>query len=44
MCGDPLPLFGADQRREVQIPEHLSAPARFEPPARYGEAPAARWK
>src|SRR3954454_24396746 len=44
MCGDPLPLFGADQRREVQIPEHLSAPARFKPPARYGEAPAARWK
>jgi DNA replication protein DnaC len=42
MCGDPLPLFGNDQRREVQIPEHLSAPARFEAPARYGEAPAVR--
>jgi DNA replication protein DnaC len=45
MCGDPLPLFGADQRREVQIPEHLTPGARtFEPPARYGEAPAVRWQ
>jgi DNA replication protein DnaC len=47
MCGDPLPLFGADQRRELQIPAHLtaspSAPARFEPPERYGEAPVVRF-
>jgi DNA replication protein DnaC len=44
MCGDPLPLFGADKRREVALPEHLttspSGPARFAPPERYGEAPA----
>jgi DNA replication protein DnaC len=43
MCGDPLRLHGADQRREVQIPEHLRAGAvRFAPPERYGEAPAIR--
>jgi DNA replication protein DnaC len=41
MCGDPLPLFGSDQRREVQVPEHLQ-PVRFAPPERYGEAPAIR--
>jgi len=43
MCGDPLPLFGADQRRELQVPEHLRAvpaePAVFHAPERYGEAP-----
>jgi DNA replication protein DnaC len=43
MCGDPLPLFGADQRREVQVPEHLRAgAARFTPPEVYGEAPVIR--
>jgi DNA replication protein DnaC len=36
MCGDPLPLFGSDKRREVQIPEHLQGPAR------YGETPLIR--
>jgi DNA replication protein DnaC len=44
MCGDPLPLFGDDQRREVQVPEHLRAGAtRFAPPERYGEAPIIRF-
>jgi len=43
MCGDPLPLFGEDQRREVQVPEHLRAGAlAFRPPERYGEAPPVR--
>jgi DNA replication protein DnaC len=43
MCGDPLPLFGDDQRREVQVPEHLRAGATtFRPPERYGEAPSIR--
>jgi hypothetical protein len=44
MCGDPLRLHGDDQRREVQIPEHLRAGAvRFSPPERYGEAPIVRF-
>lgn len=43
MCGDPLPLFGADQRQpEHEVPEHLQ-PARLAAPARYGEAPALEW-
>ncbi len=25
MCGDPLPLFGADHRRELPLPERLSS-------------------
>ncbi len=41
LCGDPVPLFGSDQRRpEHAVPEHLRAPAA--PPLRYGEAPALR--
>ena len=39
MCGDPLPLFGADQRREVEIPAHLRTPAAA---PRYGETPLIR--
>jgi DNA replication protein DnaC len=42
MCGDPLPLFGSDQRREIALPDHLE-PATFRPPERYGEAPAVRY-
>jgi DNA replication protein DnaC len=46
MCGDPLPLFGPDQRRELELPEHLErggGTVPFRPPARYGEAPAVRF-
>lgn len=48
MCGDPLPLFGEDQRKHNLDPEP-AAPAggvdAWEPPLRYGEAPsAARWR
>ena len=39
MCGDPLPLFGPDQRREVEIPAHLRSTAA---PPRYGETPLVR--
>ena len=44
MCGDPLPLFGEDQRKHNLDPgghEPPPAPERWEPPARYGEAGAA---
>jgi DNA replication protein DnaC len=34
MCGTPLPLFGADERKQVRIPEHLRGPLR------YGELPS----
>jgi DNA replication protein DnaC len=34
MCGDPLPLFGPDERKQVRVPEHLQAPLR------YGELPS----
>ena len=39
MCGDPLPLFGSDRRMEADVPEAPARPLRFQPPARYGEAP-----
>jgi DNA replication protein DnaC len=40
LCGEPLPLFGEDQRKEPRIPEHLHEPVRaFAAPARYGEPP-----
>jgi DNA replication protein DnaC len=42
ICGDPLTLYGTDQRQpEPEIPEHLRAGEvrAFATPARYGEAP-----
>jgi DNA replication protein DnaC len=42
MCGDPLPLFGADRRREYPV-EPPAGPVAFRPPERYGEAPTVRW-
>jgi DNA replication protein DnaC len=42
MCGDPLPLFGADMRREFPV-EPPAGPGAFRPPERYGEAPTVRW-
>jgi DNA replication protein DnaC len=45
MCGDPLPLFGTDKRREYRVEEAGVADEirAFKPPARYGEAPVGRW-
>jgi DNA replication protein DnaC len=42
ICGDPLTLYGADQRQpEPEIPEHLRTGEvrAFAAPTRYGEAP-----
>jgi DNA replication protein DnaC len=46
MCGDPLPLFGEDQRKHNLDPDPEPAGIdAWEPPLRYGEAPsAARWR
>jgi DNA replication protein DnaC len=41
MCGDPLPLFGPDQRREFRV--ETPPAGGFRAPARYGEAPALRF-
>src|SRR5207247_2356288 len=44
MCGDPLALFGADQRRAKLDADDPVPIDRWEPPARYGEqGAAARW-
>jgi DNA replication protein DnaC len=41
MCGEPLPLFGEDQRGRVPIPQDLQVRA-FAAPTRYGEPPRLR--
>jgi DNA replication protein DnaC len=38
MCGDPLPLFGEDERKQVRVPEHLQRVG--EGPLRYGQVPS----
>jgi len=36
MCGDPLPLFGEDRRKVVDVPPVLARSG----PLRYGELPS----